>query len=371
MENKRVLFLLHIPPPVHGSSMVGQYIKKSKLINDKFTSRYINLLASREVSNSGKASMKKLLGFLLLCYKLLKELIVYRPKLCYLALTTTGFAFYRDVVLVALIRLFRIKRIYHIHNKGIALHDRFWIHRTLYEFVFKGAEVILLSKYLYSDVEAYVCKKNIYICANGIPEEINGLESKFRLEENMVKVLFLSNLIESKGVYVLLEACRVLQEQGVRFCVDFIGGEGDVSEKQFDLKVKELGLDEVRYLGKKYGADKIAAFEEADLFAFPTYYPNECFPLVLLEAMQHSLPVVSTFEGGIADIVEDSKTGFLVSQGSVEDFAMKLKILIQDKNLRTTMGEAGRKRYRKNFRLNIFEKKLTQIIEEVLIIKES
>ena len=60
--------------------------------------------------------------------------------------------------------------------------------------------------------------------------------------------------------------------------------------------------------------------------------------------MQFSLPVVSTFEGGIPDIVENGKTGFLVKQEDVEALAEKLEILINNPRLREQMGQHGRKR---------------------------
>ena len=43
-KNNKILFLLHLPPPVHGSSMVGQLIRDSRLINGSFDTKYINLL---------------------------------------------------------------------------------------------------------------------------------------------------------------------------------------------------------------------------------------------------------------------------------------------------------------------------------------
>ena len=46
-EKKNILFLLHVPPPVHGSSMVGKAIADSELINSTFRCRYLNLLMSR------------------------------------------------------------------------------------------------------------------------------------------------------------------------------------------------------------------------------------------------------------------------------------------------------------------------------------
>ena len=68
--------------------------------------------------------------------------------------------------------------------------------------------------------------------------------------------------------------------------------------------------DIVKVSGPKYGEEKFREFQRADIFVFPTYY--EVFGLVILEAMQYSLPVVSTFEGAIPDIVVENETGFLV-----------------------------------------------------------
>jgi glycosyltransferase involved in cell wall biosynthesis len=55
-------------------------------------------------------------------------------------------------------------------------------------------------------------------------------------------------------------------------------------------------------------------FEKSHIFVFPTFYYYECFPLVLLEAMQHALPVISTDEGGIPDIAETGITGYIVAK---------------------------------------------------------
>ena len=99
-----VLFLLHLPPPVHGSSVVGGLIKDSKLINRTFCCRYVNLLASREVGESGHPSIGKAYGFVLLIIRLARELMRKMPDACYFALTTTGWAFFRDVILIAMLK---------------------------------------------------------------------------------------------------------------------------------------------------------------------------------------------------------------------------------------------------------------------------
>jgi glycosyltransferase involved in cell wall biosynthesis len=120
---------------------------------------------------------------------------------------------------------------------------------------------------------------------------------------------------------------------------------------------------QVHYVGKKYGTDKEAIFSKADIFAFPTYY--ETFGLVNLEAMQFCLPIVSTFEGGIPDVVNDGKTGFLVPQKDAKALADKLERLIKNPALRKQMGKAGREKYEKEFTLNAFEKRLKEILTKI------
>jgi glycosyltransferase involved in cell wall biosynthesis len=363
---KKILFILHVPPPVHGSSMVGQSIRKSKLINESFDCSFVNLLVSRSINDTGKWSFMKVLRFVGIWVHLMLELIVKKPEVCYLALSTTGLSFYKDVLLVFWLRLFRVKRIYHLHNKGISKRQTNKVLRLLYQFVFKGADVILLSNYLYKDIETFVPLSRVHICPNGIEDSFINLKPRLPAIESPVKMLFLSNLIESKGVTVLLDACVILQKKGLDFRCNFVGAEGDMNAIQFDEKVKQHGMEaRVKYLGRKFGQDKQAILADTDIFAFPTYYSNECFPLVLLEAMSASVAVVSTFEGGIPDIIEDGLTGFLVPQRDVGIMAEKLEELIKNSALRQQMGKAGRQKFETEFTLEIFEYKLQAILHQI------
>jgi len=369
---KRILFLLHLPPPVHGSSMVGQMIKESKEINQEFECNYINLLASHNVAETGILSLKKLFEFIIIWFKVLFTIIFKRPDLVYFALTTTGMAFLRDVLLVAFLKLFGLKRIYHLHNKGISNYQNRPFFRLLYKFVFKDSEVILLSKLLYEDVKAFVPESRINICPNGIPDLFAGLSSyelrKSRKElKKTPEILFLSNLIETKGVYVLLEACATVKSKGINFHCTFVGGEGDITTSDFVDHVKLLDLnEEVHYKGKKFGDEKIKAFNDADIFVFPTFYSKECFPLVLLEALAAGVPVISTYEGGIPDIIDNGVNGFLIEQRNVQMLANQLEKLLTDPNLCKEIEKAGRDKFEKEFDIEIFEHKLTQILKRLV-----
>ena len=365
-KNKKILFMLHLPPPVHGSSIVGQKLKDSELINHSFQTKYINLLISRIVNESGKTNLSKLIRFSVSWFKLLLELIKVRPNLCYFALTTTGSAFYKDVTLIFLLKAFGVITVFHLHNKGIKKKENSKINNFMYRFVFNKSYVILLSNYLYDDIKTFVSMDRTYICPNGV-EDI-GIKSINKLEyvSKPIKILFLSNLIKSKGVFVLIDACEILKRKGYNFSCDFVGGEGDVSAYQFNEEVEKRGLKEnARYLGRKYGEDKNIVYKGSDVFVLPT--SNDCFPLVILEAMQYELPIISTIEGGIRDIVENNVNGFIVERNNPIDLANKLEVLINSKALRLEMGKAGRAKYEKEFTLQAFETKLQEILESVLL----
>src|SRR5690554_6550275 len=167
---KNILFMLHLPQPVHGASLVVEHIKESNLINDSFAVRYINLILSREVHESGKTNVKKLVRFTITWFHLLGKLIHRKPNLCYYAFTTTGSGFRKDVLVISLLRLFRVKTVYHIHNKGVITAKKKKINDLLYSFVFKNCNVIILSQHLYYDIETYVPISKVYICPNGIKD---------------------------------------------------------------------------------------------------------------------------------------------------------------------------------------------------------
>jgi glycosyltransferase involved in cell wall biosynthesis len=363
---KTILFLLHIPPPVHGASIIGQSIKDSLIINQSFDCRYINIILSHTIKDTGKTELLKMIRFVRVWFNLLKELIKKKPDVCYLALTATGVSFYKDVFLIGLIRFFHVKIVYHLHNKGVKKFQTKKINELLYRYVFKDADVILLSKLLFEDIETFVPIERVHICPNGVLDYFSTYKPHLVDNTKPIRIIFLSNLIKTKGVFVLLEALTILKQRRIIFECFFIGQVVDLPLSKFSTKVEQLGLKKhVTYLGKKFGVEKQEILRNAEIFVLPTYYSNECFPLVILEAMSAGLPVISTFEGGIPDIVEESVTGYLVQQRDPKMLAEKLDILIHNSELRQQMGEAGRKKFERQFTLYKFEHKLKGILQQI------
>lgn len=363
VDKTKILFVLHLPPPVHGAAMVGKYIQESKVINQDFQCRYINLALARDLEDIGRGGMSKLLKFLKLLVQIRKEVKDFRPDMVYLTPNACGGAFYKDFVVVQLLKLMGCRVVVHYHNKGVSTRQDRFFDDLLYKSFFKNLKVILLSEALYTDVEKYVRKSDVYICPNGIPE-IGLIEPAAERHNALPKLLFLSNLLISKGVLVLLDALVILKDKGYHFVCDFVGGEtSEMSAESFHIEVKKRHLKTyVTYNGKKYGDDKEAFLKQADVFVFPTFYHNEAFSLVVLEAMQHKIPVITTREGGLPDMVKDRVNGYICDRQNPESLAYYTMLLLDDEKLRWRMGEEGYKRYKSHYTLAAFEENFDRIM---------
>jgi glycosyltransferase involved in cell wall biosynthesis len=370
LKNK-VLFILHIPPPINGAAMVGKLIQESSSINEQFDTKYINLTTSFSLDKIGKSGISKLITVFQIQSKIIKALISVKYDLCYMSFTAKGAGFYKDLFIAGILKLFRKNIIYHFHNKGILQNSKDPLNRILYRIAFHNTRSILLSPHLYYDIASYVKRDKVYFCANGISSTYES-KAVTQNKEQPFKLLFLSNMMVEKGVLVVLEACKLLKERKLIFECHFVGAWSDVSEVYFLTIVQNYNLSKYVFAhGKKYNEEKLNFFHQSSVFVFPTFYHNECFPLVLLEAMEHSLPVISTPEGGISDIVFEGETGFLVPQQDAEALAEKISLLIQHPDLSVQMGAAGRKRYEELFTLSKFEHNLKTILEDAIAIKSA
>lgn len=170
MQKTRALFILHMPPPVHGAAMVGKYIHDSKYINSEFDCHYINLTTASDLEDVGKFKIKKILLFIRLLKKIRHSVKKIKPQLVYVTPNATGGPFYKDYIVVMMLKKMGCKIVAHYHNKGVAKRQDRWLDNLLYRRFFNGVKVILLGESLYQDIKKYVRREDVYICPNGIPE---------------------------------------------------------------------------------------------------------------------------------------------------------------------------------------------------------
>lgn len=373
-KKQKVLFFMHMPPPVHGAAMVGKYIHDSKLVNESFDCRFENMMLARNLKDIGKGGIRKIFDLIYQLNGFKKAIREFKPKAVYITPNAAGGAFYKDFIVVQYIK-FCLRRfvgknvpiLLHFHNKGVSTSQNKFLNNALYKIFFKNVKVLLLANALRDDVKKYVQPSNIMICPNGIPETLD-YEPKAEKDNEIPQILFLSNLIVSKGAIVLVYALKRLKEKGLKFHCTFIGGETDEINASYFNEILEANSlnDCVDYVGKKYGDEKKRFLEKADIFAFPTFYHNEAFPLVNIEAMEHKIAIVSTNEGGIPDMIEDGENGLICERDDADSLADAIEKLLHDKDLRIRLGENGYKKFKANYTLASFENKFVECLQELV-----
>jgi glycosyltransferase involved in cell wall biosynthesis len=130
-----------------------------------------------------------------------------------------------------------------------------------------------------------------------------------------LRLLYLSNMIASKGYLDVLEAIARLHARGVAVQADFIGGWTAAADRdRFQARAAAHGVQEiVTHHGPVYDRDRVKHFYlEADVFLLPTYYPTEAQPLTILEAINAGTPVVTTRHASIPYMVRDGREALFV-----------------------------------------------------------
>lgn len=365
-DKTRILLFIKLPPPLTGATLINSYVNNSKLLNDKYNIQTISISFKKTIEDVRIISFKKIIIVINLYLKLFISLIRFKPKLIYFQISPIGWAFYRDFIYVLIIKLFRKHIVFHLHGKGIKdACENSYFKKLIYKFAFRGSSIVCLSNMLANDINQ-VYAGTPYIVNNGIPIFSDILECAFHDEKNKIEVLFLSNLLYSKGILVFLDALSVLDTSSrEKIQVKIVGNEAEISSTMLNKEIKKRGLQNfVVYIGPKYGEEKLNIYHNTDIFIYPTL--NDAFPVVILEAMQFGIPVIASIEGAIPDIIDDSLNGFLVEKNNPEQISSKLMHLINNPDLRNDMGRNGRIKFLNNYTIDKFELNMSGVFKKIV-----
>lgn len=184
---------------------------------------------------------------------------------------------------------------------------------------------------------------------------------ELKLRPDLPIVGTMGRLATQKGQRYLLEAIpKVLQEfPQVQF---LIAGEGNLKPKLMSLTERSGINKNVRFLG--YRKDISEILSVLDIFALPSLW--EGLPFVVLEAMAKAKPVVATDVDGIPEAVVDRVTGILVPPRNSRKLTEAILRLLKNSSLRKTIGENGRRRVEKFFKLESMCRQTEEIYLQLL-----
>ncbi len=182
----------------------------------------------------------------------------------------------------------------------------------------------------------------------------------FEAKSDDTVLLTIAALHPRKGLKYLLKAMRKIIEQKNSTKLVIIG-EGP-EKPELEKLINKLKIqDRVKLLGHQENIPKM--LKSSDLFVLPSI--KEAFGLVLLEAMAAQVPIVATNVGGIPEIVEDRKNGFLVEPRDEDALTQTILMLIKNKPLREKLAFLGHHKV-KQFDLKGMVEKTKKVYHEIL-----
>lgn len=363
MENKtKILYLVHLPPPIHGVSLFNKNVIESVRINSSVNSQIIKINYNKSIDQVNKFNLSKVSKYLNLFLKLFYSIVKFRPHLIYYSIPPTGNGLYKDIPIVALIKVFRIHCIYHLHGKGISKEiKKNKIKFKIHNWVYSNSTVIHLSKTLMNKEILPLNLRNtkLEIINNGIKHsQKNDLINK---NNKTINILFLSNLWEFKGILNALKIFGKLKKKNNNIFLNVVGEFLDDKTKIFSKDIiKNFNIEDyVKFHGKMYGHEKNEIIMKSDVLLYPSL--NDAFPLVILECMSFGLAIFASDQGGIKDIVSSKFGGIFETGNDLKAFNLLDKYINLSNKERFRMSILSKQTFETKYKFERVENDLIKI----------
>lgn len=240
-----------------------------------------------------------------------------------------------------------LKKPYVVYGRGsdIYLSSRFY--SLLSRLTLMNAGAVIAQTNNMKGAMQEICERDIFVIPNGVNmDRFSRLSreesrSKLNIKGSDIILLFVGGLRSIKGVRYLVESMSIIKQESGNVRLLIIG---DGKERQ-DLEklATKLNLNECIHFVRQVPNEVIPEYMiSSDLFILPSL--SEGFPVTVLEAMAAGLPIVITRVGGMPEIVREGENGFLVEPKNPGHIAEKVRLLLEDNELRWRISENNRKK---------------------------
>jgi glycosyltransferase involved in cell wall biosynthesis len=185
----------------------------------------------------------------------------------------------------------------------------------------------------------------------------------FNLDD--IVILSVGRLYARKGLFTLIESMPAVVRRFPR-AKFIISGKGQSDElKKLVRHAARLGVkDNIVFTGYFPDRKLPKLYQAADVFAFSTFYEN--LPFAVLEALSSGLPVVTTNVGGIPEMIESGRNGFLVQPFNSRELSDRLLYFLEHPNAASEMSFLARKTILERFDWRLIVKKVLKVYDEAL-----
>jgi colanic acid/amylovoran biosynthesis glycosyltransferase len=214
----------------------------------------------------------------------------------------------------------------------------------------------------------------IVVHGSGIDCRQFSFKPRYFPTDGIVRIATTGRLVEKKGIEYCIRAIAKISQSHPTLEFNIIG-DGPL-KADFEKLIEELNIShQVKLLGWKQHQEIAEILDKCHLFLAPSVTAadgNQDAPVnTLKEAMAMGLPVISTYHGGIPELVEDGVNGFLVPERDTDAIAQKLAYLIEHPERWESMGKAGRHRVEEKYDMEKLNDELVQIYQNLLPSKHS
>ena len=201
--------------------------------------------------------------------------------------------------------------------------------------------------------------EKLVVIHNGteIPDKINSDR-----ENHLFTIGSAGRYFPVKDYPFLVEIAAEINRHAKDVCFE-LAGEGPELENITE-GINRFGLQDIFRL-KGFMNNMSEFYKGLDLYINTSLH--EGFPMSVLEAMSHGLPVVAPKEGGIKEIVTDGLQGFLIEGRDPKQFAQKCLAIYQDQNMRQRMGAASREIVVKGYSIKTMSEKYYELYKKILL----
>lgn len=342
-----VVVISQLPPPVHGSTIMTRTFLEV-LHRSGLRAVLVDRRFSKSVDEIGGTSLKKILSAFSLLLRLGNALRRNRGAAVVFFTTNRPPSFWVDVMMSATLQVLRRPYIAYVHTSGYQeLADRGAGQRRGVALLLGGAaSVVVLGESMVADVRRF--NDSIRTIPNAVPER----QRKATPVAEASSIVFLSNLIPGKGAEDFM---RIANR-----CLDSAPGSravviGRASSDEYLDGLRAL-LDphvrhRVNFTGARFDEDRDDVLSTAAVLVFPSTYRYEAQPLTVLEAMRLGVPVVAYDVGGLRDVIEDGKNGFLVGLGDWEAASERCREILSSQRERERLAAGALATSRERFGL--------------------
>lgn len=366
-SNRKVLLLGKLPPPYMGPAVATRILLNSRL-REMYEIVHVDTGTNDSLEAIGKWSFRKVAGTFGVYRRMVRALWRDKPDLAIVPISQSTKGFLKDSVFILLSRFSGTRTLVQLRGSDILN----WLGRSpglVRKYVRKtlgwADGAIVLGENLRYLFGPFYPASRIFVVTNGADYRFPAKKRRDS-DRSFVRVLCISNLKESKGIRDVIEAASVLTRRGVaNFRVDVVGAWRSEEFKAACVAEVEERRVPVVFHPPAFEEDKLRFLADADVFVFTPREP-EGHPWVIVEALAAGLPIVSTDQGAIRESVLEGVNGYLVETNTPKQIADSLQQLIEDRELMSNMGSAGRRHYEEHFTEDSMVKSFASAIDAML-----